>query len=53
MTDLLAAAKEICDWLDERRIRSCIIGAVKDGMRDRRKPDDLAITPEQAPPRLG
>jgi hypothetical protein len=28
MTDLLAAAKEICDWLDERRIRSCIIGAL-------------------------
>jgi hypothetical protein len=25
MTDLLAAAKEICDWLDERGIRSCII----------------------------
>jgi hypothetical protein len=28
MTELLAAAKEVCDWLDSQGFRSCVIGGV-------------------------
>lgn len=30
MSELLAAAKEICDWLDGQRFRACIIEGLQD-----------------------